>query len=509
MNWKKIGKYFLIAWALLTIVFIFWMKYGLITMYGGHTTKVDHNQFDPYEGSVVITNVNILAPDSKSFIANQRVYVDQGKIVSIDSIKGTTGTAMALDGKGKFLIPGLIDSHVHLFKSPNDLLLYTANGVTQIREMIGEKDHLKWRQEIVNGRIGPEMFVASPRIGSFGTIEGWFMSWSQGYINITNAEEAEKAVQELSQKGYDAVKIYSQINKEAYSAVCKTAKELDMKIVGHIPWTLSLEDIYGSGQSEIAHLEELMNALRREFEDLDGARGDDLLKYIEKRSTTIATRLIANDISVTSTLWLTESFEDQNFDLESLLQDVELQYENPGISEWISYVPDGLGWLPEVNRFRLPEDLTKEEREGRKEFWTIYGRACRVLAKSLSRKGVKIMAGTDANLPPTVPGFSLHDELEALVDAGMSTAEVLSAATSTPASWLESNAGTIVIGRKANLVLLDENPLENIRNTQSINSVLSNGKMFDRALLDNILKSVAEANHESRNRDISEFLVND
>jgi hypothetical protein len=219
--------------------------------------------------------------------------------------------------------------------------------------------------------------------------------------------------------------------------------------------------------------------------------------------------LIASDIGVTSTLWLTESFMDQNFDLENLLQDLALEYENPGISEWVSYVPNGIGWLPEVNRFQLPNDLNKEEREGRKEFWTIYGRACRVLAIRLSQNGVKIMAGTDANLPPTVPGFSLHDELEALLRSGMSTAQVLQSATSTPATWLESNAGAIEMGRKANLVLLDKNPLEEIRNTRSINSVFANGKLFDRALLDKILKSVAAANDKSRNRDISEFLVND
>ncbi|MFT4568920.1 MAG: hypothetical protein ACI9FN_003890 [Saprospiraceae bacterium] len=509
MNWKKIAKYFLIAWAILTIVIICWMKYGLITMYGGHTTKVDHKQFDPYVGPVVINNVNILASDCKSFIANQNVHIEKGIIVSIDSLEENVGKIKVIDGKGKFLIPGLIDSHVHLFKSSNDLLLYTANGVTQIREMIGEEDHLNWRQEIGAGRIGPEMFIASPRIGSFGTLEGWFMSWSQGYLNITNGHEAEKAVQELSKEGYDAVKIYSQINKEAYSAVCKTAKELDMKIVGHVPWTLTLEDIYESGQTEIAHFEELMNALRREFGSLEGERGKEFLAYVEERSTTIATSLIASDIGVTSTLWLTESFMDQNFDLENLLQDLALEYENPGISEWVSYVPNGIGWLPEVNRFQLPNDLNKEEREGRKEFWTIYGRACRVLAIRLSQNGVKIMAGTDANLPPTVPGFSLHDELEALLRSGMSTAQVLQSATSTPATWLESNAGAIEMGRKANLVLLDKNPLEEIRNTRSINSVFANGKLFDRALLDKILKSVAAANDKSRNRDISEFLVND
>ena len=215
--------------------------------------------------------------------------------------------------------------------------------------------------------------------------------------------------------------------------------------------------------------------------------------------------MIKNDITVTSTLWLTESFVKQKFNLDQILNNVELSYQNPGISEWSSYIPSGLGWLPEVNRYKLREDLTTEQLHDQKKFWMNYGKACALIANNLNKRGVKIMAGTDANLPPTVPGFSLHDELSSLNRAGLSNMEALRAATITPAQWLKSNTGKIVAGHDANLVLLDKNPLINIENTKAINTVILEGKVFDRALLDEMLSAVKEANDRSRTVDIVEY----
>ncbi|NNL03565.1 MAG: amidohydrolase family protein [Eudoraea sp.] len=189
-----------------------------------------------------------------------------------------------------------------------------------------------------------------------------------------------------------------------------------------------------------------------------------------------------------------------------MLQEVELVYENPGISEWDEMIPQGLGWLPEVNRYKLPEDLSPEEKAWQKIFWTTYGEACKIILKNLSAGDVNIMAGTDTNLPPTVPGFSLHDEFIAMNNAGMSNYQVLQSATTIPAKWLGSNTGKIMEGRKANLVLLEESPLVNIANTRKINSVFLNGKILDRTLLDKILEAVKTANNSSRKKEINDFM---
>ncbi|MEQ8424168.1 MAG: amidohydrolase family protein [Cyclobacteriaceae bacterium] len=507
MNWRKIFKYLLILLAVSTAVFAFLANQNMIQIYGGKTTVVDPTLFKASNESVSINNVSVLSPDGSTFIPSRNVLIENGVIISIDTISQSSNGTKNVDGAGKFLIPGLIDSHVHLFKSPNDLLLYVANGVTEIRELIGEDNHLKWRQEIKDGRIGPDMYIASPRLGSFGLIEGWWMNWTQGFNNVRDAKEAESMVKAYAKQGYDAVKVYSYLNKESYEAVNKVAMSEGLDVVGHVPFDLELADVLNSNQSDIAHLEELMNAFRREYGDLKNQEGaNNFLAFVEKRSKEIAPTLIANDISVTTTLWLTKSFVRQKFELQNVLKEVELEYQNPGISEWDEMIPQGLGWLPEVNRYKMREDLNPEEKTWLRIFWTTYGEACQVILKSLSENGVKIIAGTDTNLPPTVPGFSLHDELATMNAAGMSASQVLQSATSVPAARQGSNTGKIIAGGKANLVLLADNPLEDIANTRSIDAVFLHGRMLDRSVLDQILESVKAANNESRKKDISQFI---
>lgn len=510
MNWKKWIKYTGLLILILTIIAFFYMGRQGKRMYGGLTQKVDHEQFKPQEGAFAITNVNVLSADGESFTPGQTVLLKDGLISAIDSTLTIPSNATTIDGKGKFLIPGLIDTHVHLFQSPNDLLLYIANGVTEVRELIGEADHLTWKKEIENGRIGPKMFVASPRLGTFGSMEGWFMTMSQGYMNIKDAEDAGKKVQQLYDQGFDGIKVYSQISRESYMGIMEKAKELGMPVTGHIPWQLSLEDVFENGQSDLAHFEELMNALSREFNESRmigsfGGNEEEFLKFVEARSDKLAENLIKNNISVTSTLWLTESFAKQPFNLNEVLKEVELDYENPGISEWVSYIPQGLGWLPEVNRYKLPEGLNADQIAGSKKYWETYAKACQLLATNMTNKGVKIMTGTDSNLPPTVPGFSLHDELGSLNRAGMSTAQVLRSSTTIPATWLNSNSGKMMAGYEANLLLLDRNPLENISNTKAINTVISKGQVFNRKLLNEMLAAVKEANDASRKVNIDQY----
>jgi len=510
MNWKKWIKYTGVFLMVVMAVALVWISREGKRIYGGLTTRVDYEQFKPAEGSFAITQVNILSADGGSIIPNQTVLIENGLITAIDSTLTLSSATTLIDGSEKYLIPGLIDTHVHLFQSPNDLLLYLANGVTEIRELIGEKDHLEWKQQIETGRIGPKMFVASPRLGSFDQMEGWFMSFSQGFMNVKNAEEARKTVKSLHDAGYDGIKVYSHLNKESYLAVTETATALGMPVFGHIPWSVGFSDIWESGQSDIAHFEELMNALSREFSDkrkIGSFNGNEeaFLDFVGERSDALAENLIKNDIAVTSTLWLTESFAKQPFNLEQVLQEVELEYENPGISEWVTFIPQGLGWLPAVNRYRLPENLTVDQIKGSKKYWETYVKACQILAANLANEGVKIMAGTDANLPPAVPGFSLHDELGSLNRTGMSPSQVLKAATSVPAAWLKSNSGKVLPGYLANLVLLEKNPLDNIAHTKTINTVITRGRVFDRDLLDEILGAVKEANDSSRKIDISKY----
>lgn len=510
MRWRKITKFFILVLILSTVLLAYLANRNMSLIYGGLTEVANHKKFNVPNNSVTIHNVNILSPSGDSFILNQTVHLDDGIITSINADSIKSKDVIHIDGEGKFLIPGLIDAHVHLFSSQNDLLLYIANGVTSIRELSGQDEHLTWRQQIKDGRIGPGMYITSPRLGSFGLIEGWFMNWSQGFNNITDADEAKTLVKNYAKKGYNGVKVYSYLNNEAFETINKFAETEGLDVVGHIPFSLDLSDIFSSNQSDITHLEEVMNAFRREFGKLQNEKGaNEFLDYVDERSKEIAPELIDNNISVTSTLWLTQSFVRQKFELNDVLKEVELVYVNPGISEWDEMIPQGLGWLPEVNRYKMPENLDDEEKAWQRIFWTTYAQACAIILKNLSDGGVNIMAGTDANLPPAVPGFSLHNELIAMVEAGLSASQVLQSATSIPSDWLDINTGRIKSGYKANLVLLEKNPLKDISNTSRINTVFLNGRAFDRAMLDDLLESVKTANNKSREKEISQFLIDE
>lgn len=512
MNWKKVLKYSAAILIILSLVAFFGAEHEGKRMYGGLTEQVDHTQFHPKVGAFAINNVHVLAADGESFISGQTVLLEHGKIIAVDSTVNLPSDIEMIDGSGKYVIPGLIDAHVHFFQSPNDLLLYLANGVTQVRELIGDDNHLEWRNEIKNeGRIGPKMFVASPRLGTFEYWEGKFMVWSQGFLNIRTPKQARETVVSLFKGGYDGIKIYSYLTKENYLAVTQTADSLGMPTFGHIPWDVRFSDIWENGQRGIAHFEELMNALGREFNDYTSrfasfnGKEEAFLSFVEERSEDLAHNLKANDISVTSTLWLTQSFARQKINLDEILTEIELAYENPGISEGTPMAPQAIAWLPEFNRYRLREGLSEEEKAGRQYFWETYGKACEILAKNLTKYGVKIMAGTDANLPLAVPGFSLHDELISLNEAGMTNAQVLQSATINPAEWLKSNDGKVLAGYDANLLLLDKNPLEDIAHTKAIHTVIAQGRVYDRDLLDQILLAVKAANDASRTVDISKY----
>jgi len=206
-------------------------------------------------------------------------------------------------------------------------------------------------------------------------------------------------------------------------------------------------------------------------------------------------------VAVTSTLFLVESLVEQKFDLAEVLEKASIQYVNPGVLEG-SPVSD-LGWMPGDNRYQIPPDTDPDDLPLIKQSWQAYAAAHQMLLKEMAEQGVKIMAGTDANIPVTVPGFSLHRELKSLTKTGMSPSAVLLAATAVPADFMNSKSGKVLPGYLADLVLLRKNPLQNIENTNSIHAVISNGRYFDRIQLDAMLSAVQNANDASRKVTIS------
>lgn len=492
---KKWTLFSLVIVLALCAASILWVDLQLRRFAGAGTAVVDHAGFDALSGPTAITDVHVLSADGDAMVGGRTVLFDQGRIVAVGEGLELPEGVNVVDGSGRYLIPGLVDAHVHLKQSPNDLLIYVANGVTGIREMSGNADHLAWRDEIEAGRLGPRMFVASEKLESWGWFAGHFQRWTRNRINVRRPEDAEAVVRSLAGDGYDAVKLGSILDEQAYREVDRAASESGIPLIGHLPVSVPLDALWTSGQSELAHIEEIAKALDAEFGYFRNANADEYLAFVARRSDDVATRLAEHDIAVVSSLWLIESIARQKVAPADVVEEIELRYANPGLVEGTPLSP---GWLPGNNAYEIGPEAGPAEREATQAYWTTFAEAHRILLRAMRDKGIQVMAGTDANTAGTVPGFSLHDELESLTRAGLSPAQSLRSATAAPAERMSHKAGRIAPGYRADMVLLRANPLEDVANTRAIESVIVNGRLLDRAQLDAILAAVEEANEGSR-----------
>ncbi len=490
---------------LLTVSSVFVINHEVNQFWGAHTQVVDFGLFEQDQENIAIVNVNVLSVDGENMVPNQTILIEQGVIKDMGAQLIVPDDFQRINGSQKYLIPGLVDSHVHLWQSPNDLLLYLANGITHIKELNGSEEHLQWKSDIQEGRPGPDMYVASRRYNSQGVLKGWFDRWTAKINNVSDVDDIEQDVILMMKRGYDAIKIYTFLDNNHFTVFNQLAKKMDVTLLGHIPINMTLNEIWQSEMKELAHVEELVKALDREFGGFKSKTADAFLQFVAQRSDEIVDHLLAQDMAVITTLALMAHFPTQKSNAAKALQSVELAYVNPGISEATYPSIRTMGWLPEVNIYRLPDDFPPQSVAGNFIYWQTYAQAHQILIKSMAEAGVKLLAGTDANVPVMVPGFSMHEELESLVQAGMSATQALRSATSIPAEWMRLKTGKVQIGYQADLLLLNANPLENIGNTRSIELVINNGRRYNKQLLKRMLDEVKHANDNSRKKSISAY----
>ena len=504
-TFKKSTIRILLILVILGLSSMAWVEYQLRKVRGTYVELVDSNQFIKPQSKLLVKNVAVLSEDGTIMIDSQNVFINQGRIEKITKELSSTADYAVIDGSGKYLIPGLVDSHVHLRNSKNDLLLYLANGVTYVREMSGNKTHIQWRKEKKETIVGPRLFITSEKVYNDGGLKGMFTSWTRTRINLDDPNKAIDLAKRLKDEGYDGIKISNFLNREMYTALAQASSDEGIPLVGHIPNDISLTDFWDYNQQEIAHIEELTKALNREFGGYTSTNSGEFIQYVQRRSHGIAKKLIEHDIAVTSSIWLMESLPEQKFNLKAALKLVPLEYVNPASLEG---TPLTKGWLPGHNSYELnAETINNRDAKRRSQiFWDTYVSAIRIMTRTLAQYNVKILAGTDAETPITVPGFSLHDELVSLNNSGLSTAQTLQTATSLPGVWMQTNTGKIAKGYDADLVLLNKNPLENIANTKSIASVIHEGRHINRATLDQMLQEVKNHNNNERTQSIDEFL---
>lgn len=501
----------LLVFSALILSLSLFIDFELKKMYGGFTKKVESLQFlEGKQNVIAIQNVNVLASNCKSFLGNKTVLIADGEILAIVDSVSIPKESLVIDGSGKYLIPGLIDAHVHLWQSPNDLLLYLANGVTTIYEVKGFDFQLDWKNEIAAGdRLGPNLLVASTKLQTNDFFYGMFLRRMQGDINANDPDKAYGIVKEIKEAGYHALKVGSHLSEENYKAIDEAARKLGFPLIGHFPYKMKLSELYQSTQRNVAHIEEFVKNLNYQFGRVDASNCEDFLSFVATEGPKIAEQLKQRNISVTTTLMLMESIKSSKVSVEKTIGKVALEYENPGLMEGTIMTSRALGWLPEVNTYRRSGDLTTDQVKNSDAFWDTYVKANKMFLNYFLDAGVMILAGTDANVPPAVPGFSLHEELISLNNAGMSPSQVLQSATANSAAYLKLNKGKIEVGLDADLVLLSENPLEEIRNTSTVESVILRGQIYTQMELNVMLEAVKDANKRSRKESIDVFLKSD
>ncbi len=441
---------------------------------------VDHRPYRQTATDLLITDIHVLSADGQRFLPQHNILLRNGQISAISANAIASPGARVIDGRGKYAMPGLIDSHVHLQDSENDLLVYLAHGITHVREMSGSDRHLAWQRAIEKGRPGPSIEVSSEKISSKSGLWGYINELFWTRINISSSKQATALAERLKATGFANAKISSDISRDMYFEISRAARQQQLRVVGHIPEAIDFAEFIRHGQREIAHIEELVKLLNKEFGYFTADNGDAFLAHVNARMNEVAAALRAHRVAVGTTFWYMQSIPRQVSDLPALLAELDLSFTQPDrVAEW----------LPDENVFANGHAHLQD-------WWLIFAQANAAVLKALHAHGVTLLAGTDAMTSLVVPGLSMHLELESLVAAGMRPAQAILSATAVPAAWMGVHTGTMAPGYQADLLILNSNPLQDITATRDIFAVINNGRLHPRARLDEMLERVRQAHAE-------------
>ncbi len=410
--------------------------------------------------TLAITGVAVVDVVEGRIVPNITVVVTGSTIASIQPNGTAPRGARLVDGRNKFLIPGLWDMHAHIQGNEKAWLpLYIANGVTGIRDMGADLDFiLATRDATSSGRtLGPRIVAAGPILDDAPA--DWPLR-----MRVRNPDEGRAAVQLLKRRGVDLIKVHNYTPRDVFFAIADEARSQRVPVAGHVPLKVTIQEGVDAGMVTIEHLSENGRVWK-------ACSGD--AQYLREACRPFFDMLARRRVWQTPTLVALSELAVIGTPASAISRD-HLAYANKTFLAMHERNQSFFARQPEI--VKTLESLAQ---------------VAKVVTRDMAAAGVGILAGCDA----LIAGFCVHDELATMVAAGMSPAAALQTATVNPARALgrEATLGTIAVGRTADLVLLDANPLEDIANVRGIRAVIVAGRLLDRAELDRLLAQAKAA----------------
>lgn len=415
---------------------------------------------------IAIQDVTVVPMDRERLLPAQTVLIENERIIGIGPARKMLIPAGAhrILATHLYLLPGLMDLHIH-FQSGRKinerlLTLFVANGVTTVLNMRGEPDYLKLRADVAAQKLlGPAIYSTGPFLGD-----------TPGKPLRTTPAQIKARIAEDRAMGYNFVKLHGDLSPAAYKQLLLSANTQGLRVVGHVPRNLGVEAALAGRQSAIAHGEEYLYSYFY-FHRPDGDR-DEPIPELDARTKAIAVKTATANVSVMPNLDLFKQIAIQAEDLNPLLRRKEVEYLSDAIRKQ---------WWQDNNDY--PSRF-----KGRSLYFRKRYRILQKLTKALQNAGARLLIGTDTPTPCVVPGFSVRDELQDLVDSGLTPYQALRAATANGGEFLRIKSGTISAGQRADLLLLRANPLTDVRNVAQLAGVILRGRWMPAQELQSMLQ---------------------
>ncbi len=481
----------------------------LLTVHPASTTLAQSRQ------TVAFVNVNVIPMDTERVLESQTVIVQGDRIVEIGAAKEVSVPpgAQVIDGNAKYLIPGLTDTHFHILDNQDSLILAIANGVTTIRDPNADyvgtgMEILEARDQIAAGqRLGPTIMAAKSIIGASDRVQvlfdnvdkavgPWFAGdWGAATNIPTDPATGRALVYKAHEEGYDIIKVNWYLSRETFDSIVVAAAELGMPVLAHVPADVGIEHAIRSGV-EIQHNGNLLAFYAKDYVRQPGPNYLDAfdLSEADQRLPELVTLMKENDVAFTPTMAVDvtafELFDNlPDWSRADIFQHPGYRYTPPSyMSQWTNAAGGEFGVVARGRGVSSVEEIVPPP-DAREEILALHLRQLKAFVDA----EVPVMTGSDASAVGVVWGFSIHEELELFVKAGLTPYQALEASTRIPSEVMGDSEewGTIKVGKRADMVLLNANPLENISNTREIEGVMVRGQWLSKDMLQSMLNELA------------------